>query len=924
MAGERRFTRIPPESSGDRVSVTHSYEVPYDGLQNNHIWKVGETYLISGNPGGIPGPNVTFTLNSVNAIDATSGVLHITFDDQSMYEGDQILEDQDILYPDVGGSIVATVNIGFYSIYVNNQQIVGRNNPEYGVNVDRFGGMYTRFSEGAPELSSFNKLRTTEPTLIAQYDFSTKSYSSQFATSQEGSGETIWKPDKGAVELSSILDGDRATYTSNLFHPVVPSAGTFYTIATRLGSAGSENDSSVRFWGAFDLTDGFLFGLSAEQLFIEHRWTHEGTTSRIRVNQQSWNVDTVDGSGNADNPSAMDLDVTKINNYWVDYQHYGGGRVRWGVFYRGERIVCHSMDMSNGLMSAMTDYNAVGLPNRPVCWACAKNQGAFGGIPSDSEDILIYAHGAGVFLEADVDVLEQAPLHFYSSSEKTIDKNSTGTQYFFTLRPQVSLPELVGAGANNLENHTLYGPQNLETYSYGERFSITSLTIATNELTAKTSSPHYLSLSADVDIYNGGSANGRYKVSEITDPYTFVAPAPGGAAVGPISADMVGPKDDDTDERTVEFRLFSKCILRGEAFSPVNFSSAEVDTYADHLSHGPEFTRFVAKGNYDYDFNRLFKTIQNGTVYSASDQPFARSFQELTSLVGNNDLYTTGVDRVYLEVKNHPIWSQDKHYFNDKSKVIIRRRTRDAITKSKVWDNTSANTITNADYPSISNTESVWMYMSFLDRNKSWLYRSIADIDDDRSVRVLECDVDPSAAIAVGNKISLGGATGPTASVKVIYQHNGGTWYIGLEGRGNDNAGGTTWSAATDALTNQDIFITGGADTTINAVAITLSSDRIGGTGDFSGWDEADERTTFDLDYKTSLLAISSNGSNGETAWSSQNDDIASIQSGGSQSIIIYGPPPFQPAWTFMGRSVEQHKTDTKLRMTMKWKERTQ
>ena len=98
---------------------------------------------------------------------------------------------------------------------------------------------------------------------------------------------------------------------------------------------------------------------------------------------------------------------------------------------------------------------------------------------------------------------------------------------------------------------------------------------------------------------------------------------------------------------------------------------------------------------------------------------------------------------------------------------------------------------------------------------------------------------------------------------------------------------------------------------------ITKSSDRIGQTsGDWSGWTESNERTTFDLDYETSLLAIDS------SSWINASHDI--VTELGATAIGLYGPDAFQPAWTFMARNIEPHKTDTSIRINMSWKERIQ
>ena len=54
MAGEKRFTRIPPESTGDSVYMIYTAEIEYKTFNSvpsgttNHVWQVGERYDIAG------------------------------------------------------------------------------------------------------------------------------------------------------------------------------------------------------------------------------------------------------------------------------------------------------------------------------------------------------------------------------------------------------------------------------------------------------------------------------------------------------------------------------------------------------------------------------------------------------------------------------------------------------------------------------------------------------------------------------------------------------------------------------------------------------------------------------------------------------------------------------------------------------------
>lgn len=57
-----------------------------------------------------------------------------------------------------------------------------------------------------------------------------------------------------------------------------------------------------------------------------------------RIPQSQWNMDRVDGTG----PSGYNLDLNKIQMFYMDYSWYGAGAIRWGFKdQRGNVIYCH-------------------------------------------------------------------------------------------------------------------------------------------------------------------------------------------------------------------------------------------------------------------------------------------------------------------------------------------------------------------------------------------------------------------------------------------------------------------------------------------------------------------------------------------------------------------------------------------------------
>ena len=55
MSGEKRYTRIPPESTGDRIYMIHAAEIAFSNggedagsLYGPHTWEIGERYTVAG------------------------------------------------------------------------------------------------------------------------------------------------------------------------------------------------------------------------------------------------------------------------------------------------------------------------------------------------------------------------------------------------------------------------------------------------------------------------------------------------------------------------------------------------------------------------------------------------------------------------------------------------------------------------------------------------------------------------------------------------------------------------------------------------------------------------------------------------------------------------------------------------------------
>lgn len=451
MAGERRFTRIPPESTGDRIYMVHTAQVQYDGLVGNHVWQIGEFYTVSGNGGD----TITIHVHGVDTINSLEGYLQVHYDRASKFDTTKAPSDNQEIR-DGDGNLVAYVNTTPVDVYINTNHIMGYDNPEYGLNIDRFGAANIRFAEGSPVLSSYNALNVSKPKLIAQYNFVLNSQPTEFSNTLIGSGSVTWDSNAKYVKVATGTDvGDLATNTTNIYHPYSPGGGTEFQMESRLGRTdnGGGSGGGVARWGAFDNQNGFFFMHSASAAYVVHRFNHHSGSSAIVKNvaiaQENWNYDTLDGTGGGDNPSGMNLDVTANNIYWMDFQHEAASLIRWGVYYKGEKVVCHVMNMSNNPNNHLGAHNAFRNPALPMCWS-VYNQS------STAEGLNLYAYSAVAHSPSDsTDLMTEASVRRYDTSIQ-FTSMSSGTKYAFTLRPILQYP-----GGSDY-NHTIYKPEILD------------------------------------------------------------------------------------------------------------------------------------------------------------------------------------------------------------------------------------------------------------------------------------------------------------------------------------------------------------------------------------------------------------------------------------------------------------------------------
>jgi len=612
MAGEKRFTRIPPESTGDRLYMVHTAEIEFQqkldaqGGDTDHVWKIGEMYDISNFQGSM------VHVHGVYDKGDGTGILAVHYNKTAKFENAVPAAGETISYD---GTPICKV-LEAYDVYIPTTHIMGYDNPEYGLEIDRFGAANIRFSEGQPELAAYGQLRVADSKVLASYNFDVDAMPSQFANSLLGSGTAVWDSGKKWIRLG--LEGnlgggainDLATNTSHLYHPLTFGSGIFVIMGTMIPDTGKA--TCVRNWGPFDATDGFMFRLTGSGISVVHRRTFDGIQTEKVIPQSNWNGDRLDGGGGNGNRSGVTLDVTTANQYFYDYQNLGGGSIRWGIIINGERIICHEMDMSN-----RTDIgwqtNAIGLSARPICWATKRTSA-----PTEDTADYFYALGAGVWTDAQTDPIQE--LGKPSSIDETfmIDNKVTtagvpytqGAYYITSMRPASEYP--AGFPAAGQDNHSLYAPEQIRLNCFNN---------------------------------DGTFPDGELRVF--------------------LKCILRGEKWETPSYSTVQ--------RDGDSFTQQDGVRAVYDAKGHHIGHGPEIIRApIRNGVCDVNLERLFDGIQWGSVRPNTEVGLSRRKQPLQDIFGQADRYSRGVNRVEIQVGQDPERGGNIHYFEDKQVIQFK------------------------------------------------------------------------------------------------------------------------------------------------------------------------------------------------------------------------------------------------------------
>jgi hypothetical protein len=114
----------------------------------------------------------------------------------------------------------------------------------------------------------------------------------------------------------------------------------------------------------------------------DSEYTTFAKTVDFKIPQSEWNLDTIDGLG----PSGYNVDLTKMQMFYVDYSWYGAGFIRWGV--RGiDGNITYVHKMANNNVNAEAYMRSGNLPARYESNTFAKTTKITGNVTTVAESI---------------------------------------------------------------------------------------------------------------------------------------------------------------------------------------------------------------------------------------------------------------------------------------------------------------------------------------------------------------------------------------------------------------------------------------------------------------------------------------------------------------------------------------------------------
>jgi hypothetical protein len=249
-------------------------------------------------------------------------------------------------------------------------------------------------------VDAFGRGRVSEPFTLGDYKH-LYAIDPNFLDRVSGAGSTVtFLQNQACARLQTGIGSTAFSFhQTKFYHHYQPGKGQL--IFSSFNFYAPQRNATKR-TGYFDDRDGIYFeqvGLNTSDGINPGIGTHNwvirsfvsGIATETRIPQSQWNRDKCDGTG----ASGFNIDITKTQLAFIDFQWLGVGRVRCGFAHDGQLITAHEFFHSN---NSPTVY--IANPNLPV--RCElRNTGV--GIGASFDQICASVMSEGGYVESGID-----------------------------------------------------------------------------------------------------------------------------------------------------------------------------------------------------------------------------------------------------------------------------------------------------------------------------------------------------------------------------------------------------------------------------------------------------------------------------------------------------------------------------------------
>jgi hypothetical protein len=244
-------------------------------------------------------------------------------------------------------------------------------------------------------VDAFGRNRMSEPYTLGDYKH-VYGLDPNFLDFSVNGGSSTFQSNKACARLATTSNSSsRLVHQTKMYHHYMPGKSQLIMSSFCFYAA---TPNVLKRTGYYDDSNGIFFEQGANGvLAMVVRSSVTGSPEEERITQSNWNTDKCNGTG----PSGFNIDITKTQLWWCDFQWLGVGRVRVGFVHDGKLIICHNFYHSNHISTVYLSN-----PNLPVRCEIA-NVGTTSGAFMDQICSTVISEGG--YVESGIDYSFQSP-----------------------------------------------------------------------------------------------------------------------------------------------------------------------------------------------------------------------------------------------------------------------------------------------------------------------------------------------------------------------------------------------------------------------------------------------------------------------------------------------------------------------------------